>query len=147
VCGGHNIRLLSGSPPLRRAYNTINDDKDSKLPWERNESASGTASSKSTWRYGSGATDGGESLTKKHVEIDPVAEGRPPRLWYRPPTHRLRQHNLQERQRKPRAVQLLSMRRPRPSSLRHRIFRQARQTERHSTKPGRDRRVQHQHRI
>lgn len=29
------------------------------------------------WTYGSGANDGGESLTKHHVEIDPFAEGRP----------------------------------------------------------------------
>lgn len=30
-----------------------------------------------TWKLGDGANDGGESLTKKHVEINPYAEGRP----------------------------------------------------------------------
>ena len=29
------------------------------------------------WRLGSGGNDGGESLKKNHVEIDPYAEGRP----------------------------------------------------------------------
>ncbi|KAF7716077.1 Flavin reductase-like domain-containing protein [Penicillium ucsense] len=30
-----------------------------------------------TWKQGDGANDGGESLKKNHVEIDPYAEGRP----------------------------------------------------------------------
>ncbi|KAI9810076.1 MAG: hypothetical protein M1827_006687 [Pycnora praestabilis] len=30
-----------------------------------------------SWKYGQGGNDGGESLKKKHVEIDPYAEGRP----------------------------------------------------------------------
>ncbi|KAF6225312.1 hypothetical protein HO173_012836 [Letharia columbiana] len=30
-----------------------------------------------SWRYGQGVNDGGASLQKKHVEIDPFAEGRP----------------------------------------------------------------------
>ena len=55
----------------------MNDDADSKPPWCRNESTSGTGNLDSTWRYGSGATNGGESLSKTHVEIDPFAEGRP----------------------------------------------------------------------
>ena len=29
------------------------------------------------WKPGQGANDGGESLKKNHVEIDPYAEGRP----------------------------------------------------------------------
>lgn len=29
------------------------------------------------WKLGDGANDGGECLKKKHVEIDPYAEGRP----------------------------------------------------------------------
>ena len=29
------------------------------------------------WKYGQGGNDGGESLKKKHVEIDPYEEGRP----------------------------------------------------------------------
>jgi len=29
------------------------------------------------WKFGSGANDGGESLEKKHVEIDPYEDGRP----------------------------------------------------------------------
>jgi hypothetical protein len=29
------------------------------------------------WRYGQGVNDNGASLEKKHIEIDPYAEGRP----------------------------------------------------------------------
>lgn len=29
------------------------------------------------WQFGDGATDGGESLKKKHIAIDPYEEGRP----------------------------------------------------------------------
>ncbi|GAB7331611.1 hypothetical protein MBLNU13_g02983t1 [Cladosporium sp. NU13] len=64
-------------PPLQRAYSTSKDDADNKPPWCRNESPSGTEKPESTWRYGSGASDGGESLSKSHVEIDPFVEGRP----------------------------------------------------------------------
>lgn len=36
-----------------------------------------TKSPDPSWRYGQGVNDGGTSLQKKHVEIDPFAEGRP----------------------------------------------------------------------
>ena len=36
-----------------------------------------TQSPNPTWKEGDGANDGGESLKKEHVEIDPYAEGRP----------------------------------------------------------------------
>ncbi|GAM83981.1 hypothetical protein ANO11243_019710 [Dothideomycetidae sp. 11243] len=35
------------------------------------------------WKYGSGGNDGGASLKKEHVEIDPYEEGREPRLNYK----------------------------------------------------------------
>ena len=77
VHNGHSNHFLSKRSPLQRAYSTINGDADDKPPWCRDESTSGTGNPGSTWRYGSGANDGGESLSKRHVEIDPFAEGRP----------------------------------------------------------------------
>lgn len=35
------------------------------------------------WKLGQGANDGGESLKKKHIEIDPYEEGRPSVLNYK----------------------------------------------------------------
>lgn len=68
---------MSRPSPPQRAYSNINGDADNKPPWCRNEPTSGTGNPESVWRYGSGASDGGESLSKSHVEIDPFAEGRP----------------------------------------------------------------------
>ena len=36
-----------------------------------------TKTKETNWKPGQGANDGGASLKKKHVEIDPYAEGRP----------------------------------------------------------------------
>jgi len=55
----------------------MNGDADTRPPWEPSELISVTESPEPAWRYGSGANDGGESLSKRHVEIDPFAEGRP----------------------------------------------------------------------
>jgi len=38
---------------------------------------------KPDWKYGDGANDGGESLKKNHVEIDPYEEGRPATYNYK----------------------------------------------------------------
>jgi hypothetical protein len=52
-------------------------DTDTKPLWKPAQPVSDTGSPKPDWSYGSGANDGGESLSKAHVEIDPFAEGRP----------------------------------------------------------------------
>ena len=75
--GAHHNRLLCESPSLRRAYTTINEDVLARAHWKPTEPVSVTGSPDPKWRYGSGANDGGESLSKRHVEIDPFAEGRP----------------------------------------------------------------------
>lgn len=61
----------------RRTYSTINSDKEPKPAWKPAQTVSVTGSPEPNWRYGSGANDKGESLSKAHVEIDPFAEGRP----------------------------------------------------------------------
>lgn len=45
--------------------------------FERNRHFTYTKAAQPDWKLGSGANDGGESLKKNHVEIDPYADGRP----------------------------------------------------------------------
>lgn len=55
----------------------------SRPSWREDVSPNYTKTRKPDWKPGEGATDGGESLKKKHVEIDPYAEGRPATFNYK----------------------------------------------------------------
>jgi len=68
---------LSEPLHLRHAYSTIGDGAEERPPWKPAERVAITESPEPTWSYGSGASDGGDSLLKEHIEIDPFAEGRP----------------------------------------------------------------------
>lgn len=48
-----------------------------RQPWNHSLKWNIKQTFKPDWKYGDGANDGGESLKKKHVEIDPYEEGRP----------------------------------------------------------------------
>ena len=45
--------------------------------WNQDSQMYFTQTKQPGWKLGDGANDGGESLKKKHVEIDPYEEGRP----------------------------------------------------------------------
>lgn len=45
--------------------------------WHEDSKFTVTKTKNPEWKYGDGASDGGESLSRKHVEIDPQEEGRP----------------------------------------------------------------------
>ena len=49
----------------------------SRPDWREERSWNLTKTRSPNWKLGDGANDGGESLTKQHVEIDPYEEGRP----------------------------------------------------------------------
>lgn len=49
----------------------------SRPDWRADRALDFTKTKDPKWKYGQGGNDGGESLKKKHVEIDPYAEGRP----------------------------------------------------------------------
>ncbi|KAG9243472.1 flavoprotein-like protein oxygenase [Calycina marina] len=49
----------------------------SREPWDKSLQWSMKQTVDPAWKLGGGATDGGESLQKNHVEIDPYEEGRP----------------------------------------------------------------------
>jgi hypothetical protein len=55
----------------------------SRPSWRENAAPSFTKTRNPDWRLGDGANDGGASLEKNHVEIDPYAEGRPARFNYK----------------------------------------------------------------
>lgn len=54
----------------------------SRPPWSTN-TLEFTQTAKTDWKLGEGGNDGGESLEKKHVQIDPYEEGRPATFNYK----------------------------------------------------------------
>jgi len=52
----------------------------SRPDWTTDQQFTFTKTKKPDWKFGDGATDGGESLKKEHREINPHEEGRPP-VW------------------------------------------------------------------
>ena len=62
------------------AASVISDFKkveSSREPWDKTQAWNIKQTVNPEWKYGDGANDGGESLKKNHVEIDPYEEGRP----------------------------------------------------------------------
>ena len=49
----------------------------SRPDWREERSWNFTKTLNPDWQLGDGASDGGESLRKQHIEIDPYEEGRP----------------------------------------------------------------------
>jgi hypothetical protein len=49
----------------------------SRPAWRADETVTYTQTAQPDWQFGGGGNDNGESLKKKHVEIDPYEEGRP----------------------------------------------------------------------
>lgn len=68
--------MTSKHPPFKEVEN-------SRPPWREDVSPTYTRTRNPDWKPGEGANDGGASLSKKHVEIDPYAEGRAPILNYK----------------------------------------------------------------
>jgi hypothetical protein len=67
---------MSAHPPLSEVEKTRPDyQSDAKIQY--------TKRADPDWKFGEGAHDGGASLQKKHREIDPYAEGRPPATNYK----------------------------------------------------------------
>lgn len=55
----------------------------SRPDWEEKSQWHFTKTKDPNWKLGQGANDGGASLNKKHVEIDPYEEGRPATFNYK----------------------------------------------------------------
>ncbi|CAK7208969.1 hypothetical protein SEUCBS140593_000335 [Sporothrix eucalyptigena] len=57
--------------------------ENSRPDWEENASWHYTKTRQPGWKWGQGGNDGGASLEKSHVEIDPHEPGRPPAFNYK----------------------------------------------------------------
>lgn len=57
--------------------------ESSREPWDKSLAWNIKQTVKPDWKYGYGGNDGGASLKKKHVEIDPYEEGRPATYNYK----------------------------------------------------------------
>lgn len=67
----------AGAAPALIDYSSLEGEYKPRGDWKTAEPIQITKTARPNWEYGEGATDGGESLDKKHVEIDPFAPGRP----------------------------------------------------------------------
>lgn len=62
---------------LRAAHPDFDKLQASRPDWHQDSQFHLTKTPNPTWKLGHGANDGGKSLTKEHIEINPYAEGRP----------------------------------------------------------------------
>ncbi|PSK43777.1 hypothetical protein B9Z65_7291 [Elsinoe australis] len=73
----HEEHLDAEKSVKRNPHGDFSKVQASRPDWDQSKKFTFTKTKDPEWKYGSGANDGGESLKKNHVEIDPNAEGRP----------------------------------------------------------------------
>jgi len=61
----------------RNPHGDFNKVQASRPDFDKSKEFTFTKTADPSWKYGSGGNDGGASLEKNHVEIDPYEEGRP----------------------------------------------------------------------
>lgn len=74
---GHEQRFDQEKAVKRNPHPDFSKVEASRPDWADANAWHFTKTKQPGWKLGQGANDGGESLTKKHVEIDPYEEGRP----------------------------------------------------------------------
>ena len=74
---GHEQRFDQEKTVQRNPHPEFSKVEASRPDWEIKNEWHFTKTKQPGWKLGQGANDGGESLKKKHVEIDPYEEGRP----------------------------------------------------------------------
>ena len=67
----------------RNPHGDFNKVQASRPDWDDGRAFEFSKTKAPEWKYGSGGNDGGASLKKEHVEIDPYAEGRAPVANYK----------------------------------------------------------------
>lgn len=67
----------------RNPHGDFSKVQDSRPDWDHSQHWDFSKTADPNWEYGSGGNDGGASLQKNHVDIDPYAEGRAPALNYK----------------------------------------------------------------
>lgn len=74
---GHEQRFDQEKAVKRNPHPDFKKVEGSRPDWSDQNQWHFTKTKQPGWKLGQGANDGGESLKKKHVEIDPYEEGRP----------------------------------------------------------------------
>ena len=72
-----NARADAEKQVQRNPHPDFKKVEASRKPWDTSLEWNLKQTIKPDWKYGDGANDGGASLQKAHVEIDPYEEGRP----------------------------------------------------------------------
>lgn len=67
----------------RNPHGDFSKVQASRPDWDHSRHWDFTKTASPSWEYGSGGNDGGASLRKEHVSINPYAEGRAPALNYK----------------------------------------------------------------
>ena len=73
----HEQRFDQEKEVKRNPHPDFNKVQASRPDWTTHHEWHFTKTKVPNWKLGQGANDGGESLKKEHVEIDPYEEGRP----------------------------------------------------------------------
>lgn len=74
----HQRRHDAENVVKRNPHGDFSKVQASRPDWDSSVSWSFTKTVDPDWKYGSGGNDGGESLRKEHIEIDPYESGRSP---------------------------------------------------------------------
>lgn len=74
---GHEQRFDQEKTVGRNPHPDFSKVEASRPDWDPNTEWHFTKTKQPGWKLGQGANDGGASLEKKHVEIDPYEDGRP----------------------------------------------------------------------
>ena len=80
---GHEQRFNQEKAVKRNPHSDFNKVEASRPDWSEKSEWHFTKTKQPGWKLGQGANDGGESLQKKHVEIDPYEKGRPAAFNYK----------------------------------------------------------------
>lgn len=73
----HEQRFDQGKAVKRNPHPDFNKAEADRPDWTERPEWHFTKTKQPGWKLGQGANDGGESLQKRHVEIDPYEQGRP----------------------------------------------------------------------
>lgn len=75
---GHEEQKLDAEQTVRRnPHGDFKAMERSREKWDDKQQWKFAQTKNPDWKLGDGANDGGESLKKNHIDIDPYAEGRP----------------------------------------------------------------------
>ena len=73
----HQEKADSETHVQRNPHPDFKEVEDSRPDWDANSHFHFTKTKQPGWSLGQGANDGGQSLEKNHLEINPYEEGRP----------------------------------------------------------------------